>query len=53
MNQHRPPGKKSEDFLVWLGRFVPEKGLTWRLKWQSFHEQIEPEIDHDLSTLGL
>ncbi len=27
MNQYRPPrGKKRENFLVWLGRFFPEKG---------------------------
>jgi glycosyltransferase involved in cell wall biosynthesis len=26
MKQYRPRGKKREDFLVWLGRFVPEKG---------------------------
>jgi glycosyltransferase involved in cell wall biosynthesis len=26
MSQYPPPGKKREDYLVWLGRFVPEKG---------------------------
>ncbi len=26
MSQFPPPGKKREDYLVWLGRFVPEKG---------------------------
>ena len=26
MSQFPPPGNKREDYLVWLGRFVPEKG---------------------------
>jgi glycosyltransferase involved in cell wall biosynthesis len=26
MSQFPPPGKKRENYLVWLGRFVPEKG---------------------------
>jgi len=26
MSQFPPPGKKRDDYLVWLGRFVPEKG---------------------------
>jgi len=26
ISQYRPSGRKREDFFVWLGRFVPEKG---------------------------
>ena len=26
LNQYRPLSRKREDYLVWLGRFVPEKG---------------------------
>ncbi len=27
MDQYRPTGKKREDFFVWLGRVVPDKGV--------------------------